>query len=220
MVDVVLAHPTVSQRHVKIQSRGGQVRVADLRSSYGTFVDGKRVLRDTFLVRGSRLTIGPYQFVFDGSSLVAAVAASSELALACIGVKRVVQDRVSRKPLTLLHDVSLAIKPRELVCLIGPSGSGKSTLLSVLSGRVQPDGGRVVYGGRDLHAEFDALKHDLAVVPQREALHNLLTVRQSLWYAAGLRLPSDTTSRELDQIVVERLKTRLRTSPASYFSTR
>jgi ABC-type multidrug transport system ATPase subunit/ABC-type multidrug transport system permease subunit len=206
MVDVVLAHPTVSQRHVKIQSRGGQVRVADLRSSYGTFVDGKRVLRDTFLVRGSRLTIGPYQFVFDGSSLVAAVAASSELALACIGVKRVVQDRVSRKPLTLLHDVSLAIKPRELVCLIGPSGSGKSTLLSVLSGRVQPDGGRVVYGGRDLHAEFDALKHDLAVVPQREALHNLLTVRQSLWYAAGLRLPSDTTSRELDQIVVERLK--------------
>ena len=206
MVDVVLAHPTVSQRHVKIQSRGGRVVATDLRSSYGTFVDGKRVLREAPLVRGSRLTIGPFQFVFDGDALAPAVAASSELSLACIGVNRVVQDRVTGKPLTLLHEVSLAIKPRELVCLIGPSGSGKSTLLSLLSGRVRPDGGRVVYGGRDLHAEFDALKHDLAVVPQREALHHLLTVRQSLWYAAGLRLPSDTTSSELDQIVVERLK--------------
>ncbi len=206
MVDVVLAHPTVSQRHVKLHNRGGQTLVTDLRSSYGTFLDGKRLLREAPLVRGSRVGIGPFQFLFDGVSLVPDVAASSELALACIGVRRVVQDRVTGKPLTLLHDVSLAIRPRELVCLIGPSGSGKSTLLSVLSGRVQPDGGRVVYAGRDLHAEFDALKHDLAVVPQREALHNLLTVRQSLWYAAGLRLPSDTTSRELDQIVVERLK--------------
>lgn len=206
MVDVVLPHPTVSQRHAKIFRRGPSVMAIDLRSTYGTFVDGKRIMREVPLTRGSRIGIGAYQFVFDGDNLVPFVVAATELSLACLGVTRVVADRVTGRPLTLLHDVSLAIKPRELVCLIGPSGSGKSTLLSLLCGRVQPDRGRVIYGGRDLHAEFEALKHDLAVVPQREALHRSLTVRQSLWYSAGLRLPSDTTASELDAIVTDRLQ--------------
>lgn len=206
MVDRVLSHPTVSQRHAKVFRRGSQVLVADLRSTYGTFVDGRRVVREAPIAKGSRLTIGPFEFVFDGAALVPNAAASSELSVGCAGVRRTVTDRVTGRPLTLLHDISVAIRPREFVCLIGPSGSGKSTLLSLLSGRVKPDAGRVVYGGRDLHAEFDALKHDLAVVPQKEALHQQLTVRQSLWYAAGLRLPSDTTAREIDGIVAERLR--------------
>jgi ABC transport system ATP-binding/permease protein len=201
LVDVVLDHPTVSLRHAKLHRRGEAVMVSDLRSTYGTFVDGQRVRRETSLARGARLAIGPFQFLFDGEALVPNSGASGELSICCAGIRRVVTDRVTGRPLTLLHDISLAIRPKELVCLIGPSGSGKSTLLSVLSGRATPDGGRVVYGGRDLHAEFDSLKHDLAVVPQREALHSALTVEQSLWYAAGLRLPSDTSSEELRRIV-------------------
>lgn len=206
MVNLVLDHPTVSMRHAKIYRRGNQVFVSDLGSTYGTFVDGVRVRRDLPLNRGARLGIGPFQFVFDGESLTPLAADSAELSISCLGVNRVVTDRVTGRPLSLLHDVSLAIRPKELVCLIGPSGSGKSTLLSLLSGRVWPDGGRVIYGGRDLHAEFESLKHDLAVVPQREALHMSLTVRQSLWYAAGLRLPSDTTAEEIGEIVDVRLK--------------
>jgi len=202
MVDILLDHPTVDLRHAKLLLRSGQVVLADLRSTYGTFVDGKRVRREHALSRGSRLNIGPFIFVFDGASLVpAAVSGSSQLSLCCQKLSRVVTDRVTGAPLTLLHDITLAIRPRELVCLIGPSGSGKSTLLSVLSGRVRPDAGQVVVGGRNLHAEFDAIKHDLAVVPQRDALHSALTVRQSLWFAAALRLPSDTSSSEIDHAV-------------------
>ena len=202
MVDILLDHPTVDLRHAKLLLRSGQVVLADLRSTYGTFVDGKRVRREHALSRGSRLNIGPFIFVFDGASLVpAAVSGSSQLSLCCQKLSRVVTDRVTGAPLTLLHDITLAIRPRELVCLIGPSGSGKSTLLSVLSGRVRPDAGQVVVGGRNLHTEFDAIKHDLAVVPQRDALHSALTVRQSLWFAAALRLPSDTSSSEIDHAV-------------------
>ena len=207
MVDVVLDHPTVDQRHCKISLRGGQPFVTDLRSTYGTFLDGERVRRERQLARGSRLGIGPYHFVFDGEALVQQSSrGSSQLSLCCHRLARVVTNRVTGAPLTLLHDISVAIRPRELVCLIGPSGSGKSTLLSVLSGRASPDGGHVVVGGRNLHAEFDALKHDIAVVPQRDALHQALTVRQSLWFAAGLRLPSDTTNAEIDRAVDSLLK--------------
>jgi ABC-type multidrug transport system ATPase subunit len=202
MVNVRLDHPTVDLRHAKISTRGGQFLVADLRSTYGTFVDGERVRREQAIVRGSRITIGPFTFLFDGTSLIPqATASATQLSIWCDRLRRVVTNRVTGAPLTLLHDITIAVRPRELVCLIGPSGSGKSTLLTTLSGRMRPDQGRVVVGGRDLHAEFDAIKHDLAVVPQRDALHASLTVRQSLWYAAGLRLPSDTSSREIDAAV-------------------
>lgn len=201
VVDVPLEHPTVSLRHAKLFPHGGRAWVKDLHSSAGTFIDGERIRHDTVLPAGCRLSIGPYQFTFDGLYLDAIDAASATLALGCLDVSRHATHRVTGERLTLLHQLSLAIKPRELVCLIGPSGCGKSTLLSTLAGRALPDRGRVLYGGMNLHAAFDAVKHDLAVVPQREALHGGLTVRQALWYAAGLRLPADTSADELDRRV-------------------
>jgi ABC transport system ATP-binding/permease protein len=202
LVNVVLDHPTVDLRHAKFLLRGGQLIVADLRSTYGTFVDGERVRRERAVSRGSRVAIGPFVYVFDGTSLLPQITSdSTQLSLCCQRLSRVVTDRVTGAPLTLLHDITVAIRPRELVCLIGPSGSGKSTLLSVLAGRTRPDAGHVIVGGRNLHTEFDSIKHDIAVVPQKDALHNSLTVRQSLWFAAGLRLPSDTATSEVDRAV-------------------
>ena len=71
-----------------------------------------------------------------------------------------------------LRDVSLKVKSGELVALLGPSGSGKSTLLAILSGRNPPEAGAVSVNGEDLHAQFGALKGDIAVVPQKEAVHD------------------------------------------------
>ena len=51
-----------------------------------------------------------------------------------------------------LAGVDLALAPGGKVVLLGSNGCGKSTLLKVLAGVVAPAGGRVVYGGRDVHA--------------------------------------------------------------------
>ena len=45
--------------------------------------------------------------------------------------------------LVALDDVSLEVRPREIVCIVGPSGGGKSTLLHILAGLVRPTEGRV-----------------------------------------------------------------------------
>jgi zinc transport system ATP-binding protein len=43
----------------------------------------------------------------------------------------------------VIHNVSLTLRPREIVTIVGPNGAGKTTLLSCLLGLVQPDRGEV-----------------------------------------------------------------------------
>jgi branched-chain amino acid transport system ATP-binding protein len=52
--------------------------------------------------------------------------------------------------LVVTDDVSLEIYPGEILGLIGPNGAGKSTLIGQLSGRLQPDLGRIFLSGRDV----------------------------------------------------------------------
>jgi putative ABC transport system ATP-binding protein len=51
---------------------------------------------------------------------------------------------------TAVAGVSLELYRRQVNLLMGPSGSGKSTLLAILSGLLQPDGGRVQVLGEDM----------------------------------------------------------------------
>lgn len=50
----------------------------------------------------------------------------------------------------IFHDVSLHVRKREIVCLLGGSGCGKSTLLRVLAGLAQPQQGDVTFLGKPL----------------------------------------------------------------------
>jgi len=45
---------------------------------------------------------------------------------------------------------NLKIKQGELRAIIGPNGAGKTTLVSMISGRIRPTSGRVLFRGRDI----------------------------------------------------------------------
>nr|MDQ6928777.1 ATP-binding cassette domain-containing protein [Actinomycetota bacterium] len=49
-----------------------------------------------------------------------------------------------------VRDVSLTVRPGELVGLVGPNGSGKTTLVNVATGAVAPSSGRVTVNERNL----------------------------------------------------------------------
>ena len=197
-----LDHPHVSRLHASLTVRGDHVVLADLRSSNGTFVNGQRLTTPVSLEAGDRIDIGPFSLRFDGTGLVSR-SRSNNVELSAVGLKRVVQDPAAGAPFTILDGISLVVRPHEFVCLLGPSGSGKSTLLAMLSGRSAPDEGSVAINGEDLYADFEALKADIAVVPQKVLLHETLAVEAALRYTAELRLPPDVRQDEVESLVAD-----------------
>ncbi len=76
---------------------------------------------------------------------------------------------------TVLEDVSLFVKPGEVVALLGRSGSGKSTLLRILAGLIAPSQGTVLRQGSRLTGP----NPDVAMVFQSFALLPWLTVQEN-----------------------------------------
>ena len=107
----------------------------------------------------------------------------------------IVLDHVSRSfgRKVVLDDITLTMKGGELVAIVGSSGGGKSTLGSIILGTLKPTRGRVVFGGR------------LGFVPQRNLVHENLTVAQQLdFYARAVKhLPRQKARERVDRVVRE-----------------
>jgi NitT/TauT family transport system ATP-binding protein len=87
--------------------------------------------------------------------------------------------------LRVLEDISIAVKPLEVVALLGPSGSGKSTLLRILAGLIKPTQGEVLHRGEPVRG----LTPGVSIVFQSFALYPWMTVVQNVEVvlrAAGL----------------------------------
>ncbi|MDN5871707.1 MAG: heme ABC transporter ATP-binding protein [Nitrococcus sp.] len=74
---------------------------------------------------------------------------------------------LTRRRQPVLQDVSLTVRPREVVALVGPNGAGKSTLLRSLAGELRPLSGHCRLDGLDVHrTAADVLARRRAVLPQ------------------------------------------------------
>jgi branched-chain amino acid transport system ATP-binding protein len=51
---------------------------------------------------------------------------------------------------TVVDDLSVSLYQGEALGVVGPNGAGKTTMLNLLTGIVQPDGGKVVFAGQDI----------------------------------------------------------------------
>jgi ATP-binding cassette subfamily B protein len=71
----------------------------------------------------------------------------------------------------VLRDISLTVKPRQVVALVGPTGSGKTSIISLVRRFYEVDQGRVLIGGRDVRdVSLEALAGMIGVVPQEPFL--------------------------------------------------
>ena len=92
----------------------------------------------------------------------------SEMGLSLEKVSYVYEQGTAMETAALL-DIDLEIPDNQFIGLIGHTGSGKSTLVQLLNGLLRPTSGRVLYNGKDIHANgFDkkALRADVGLVFQ------------------------------------------------------
>jgi len=75
----------------------------------------------------------------------------------------------------VIAPLDLAIRPGQIVALLGPSGSGKSTLLRMLTGLSQPSAGKILRNGIEKKEAGN-----LAIVFQSFALFPWLTVQENV----------------------------------------
>ena len=85
-----------------------------------------------------------------------------------------------------VQGVSFQVEAGEIFGLLGPNGAGKTTTFSMLTGLLEPDGGRVRFDGVDLMAKPREVKARLGVVPQEAALYDDLSAREHLRLWGGL----------------------------------
>lgn len=97
---------------------------------------------------------------------------------------------------TLLNNVNAIFKANAVNCIMGPSGSGKSTCLNYLSNRLDRSASFIASGDIKVNGIQDISRSELsrisAYVTQHDSsLISNLTVRETLYYQAKLRLPLD-----------------------------
>ena len=86
--------------------------------------------------------------------------------------------------LQVLKGVDLTIDKGDCVVLVGPSGCGKSTFLRCLNRLEEPDGGKVIFNGKEVtNHDIDHVRQKMGMVFQHFNLFPHLTVRKNITLA-------------------------------------
>jgi len=101
----------------------------------------------------------------------------------------------------ILSDINLVCKPGELLAVLGPSGCGKTTLLNCIARRtVGVEAGELLYNGRDL-SRLELLNQNvLSYVMSQDKHMEFITVRETLYFAAKLKMRNSTKAERNAQI--------------------
>ncbi|MFG6442881.1 ABC transporter ATP-binding protein [Roseateles sp. LKC17W] len=137
---------------------------------------------------------------------------SDDLLVAC-GLRKAYGSRVA------VQEVSLVLRPGEVLGLLGPNGAGKSTTVGIISGLTVPDAGSVTLsGGVTLASDPMAYKRRIGLVPQDIALYEDLPARMNVeLFGALYGLAPDVLKRRAAEVLaMVGLADRARDKPATF----
>jgi len=104
----------------------------------------------------------------------------------------------------VIHGVSLEVREREIVAVLGHNGAGKSSLMNAIFGVIRPTGGRVLFQGKDITGQQPStnVQEGLGYSPQGAEVFRSMTVTENLMLGGfpvkDQRLVTDRISRVLE----------------------
>jgi branched-chain amino acid transport system ATP-binding protein len=110
--------------------------------------------------------------------------------------------RVFYGAIQAVKGISLEVRDRELVTVVGANGAGKTTTLRTISGLFRPRTGTITYGGKDLTRldAHDIVSLGIAQAPEGRQIFGSLSVRENLMLGATRRADRSTLDAELDYV--------------------
>jgi ribose transport system ATP-binding protein len=89
----------------------------------------------------------------------------------------------------VLKNLSVGIRPGEIMGVIGENGAGKSTFMKLISGVYAPTGGRILFDGQPVKIAnpLGAQRLGIAMIPQEFNLINPLRVYENIFLGRELR---------------------------------
>ena len=100
-----------------------------------------------------------------------------------IEVKNVTKNYGEQKA---LNDVSISIKPGEIVGFLGPNGAGKSTIMKIITCFIPQSEGKVSVCGFDVETDAMEVKKRVGYLPEHNPLYSDMFVKEYLTFIAGL----------------------------------
>ena len=94
-----------------------------------------------------------------------------------------------------LYGISLAVRERQVVAVIGANGAGKSTLLNTIVGFLRAEPGMIVFDGEPVGGMRPSklIQRGIAMVPEGRRLFRSLTVKENLQIGGQLGRPGPWT---------------------------
>ena len=108
--------------------------------------------------------------------------------------------------LVVIDRMNLEIKDGEMIALLGPSGCGKSTTLFAICGIHRVDGGRILFGDRDV-SRVSSQARNVGVVFQSYALYPHMTIFENFAFPLKIRKedPREIERKVGDMLEIPRL---------------
>jgi len=111
--------------------------------------------------------------------------------------------RVFYGAIQAVKGISLEVRERELVAIVGANGAGKTTTLRTISGIYRPTTGSITFEGRNLAAlpSHEIVALGISQAPEGRQIFGSLSVRDNLLLGATRRADRAGIGQELDYLV-------------------
>jgi branched-chain amino acid transport system ATP-binding protein len=111
--------------------------------------------------------------------------------------------RVHYGAIQAVKGISLEVRERELVTIVGANGAGKTTTLRTISGIYRPTTGSMIFEGKNLAAlpSHEIVALGISQAPEGRQIFGSLSVRDNLMLGATRRADRAGIEQELDYLV-------------------